>query len=90
MSFDELEVLFFLLLPQAADTISKAKSAAVSAFIPRTSRTVSRPPCPVEFGGNCARLGARLLQPDSQDDCSEGEDERCGNSESIEVPFDHG
>src|SRR5206468_7252057 len=43
-------VVSFLLLslPQAADTSAKAKSAPARPLIRLTSRTVSRPPCPVD------------------------------------------
>src|SRR5689334_7112235 len=41
--------LFDLLLPQAAPTSDSARTAAPNALTFFTSRTVSRPPCPVHW-----------------------------------------
>src|SRR5213592_2533657 len=82
------DFLLLLLLPQAADTKASANSAAASPFIALTSRTVSRPPCPVDVklpGGRWLVPQPRLLQPDGQDDRSEGEHDSGGNGNSVEI-----
>src|SRR5206468_4449778 len=45
-------LLLFLLLPHAAATSDNAMSTPANALMLFTSRTVSRPPCPVRGSGN--------------------------------------